>query len=131
MITDGVGGLLVPCGDIAALTVALQRLDTDPALRARLGAAALDTVRRRASTPSNATARRWLRTIAARTPQPTFTDPEAGWTARRPSCPGWGPVPLSSNVPSSTAKGSARISSAAASPVMCVPSVMCTPTTSS
>ena len=78
MITDGVDGLLVPCGDIAALAAALQRLDTDPALRARLGAAALDTARRFASTPTTATARRWLRTIAARTLQPTFTDPEAG-----------------------------------------------------
>ena len=56
MITDRACGLLVACGD-----------------------ATLDTARRRASTPTTATAtaRRWLRTIAARTPQPTFTDPEA------------------------------------------------------
>ncbi len=33
----GDGGLIVPEGDVAALTVALQRLVNDPALRARIG----------------------------------------------------------------------------------------------
>lgn len=40
VITDGVDGLLVPPGDVDALAMALRRLLEDPALRARLGAAA-------------------------------------------------------------------------------------------
>ena len=42
-ITDGVNGLLVPPRDPATLAAALSRLDTDPALRARLAAAATET----------------------------------------------------------------------------------------
>ncbi|MDQ2699518.1 MAG: glycosyltransferase, partial [Actinomycetota bacterium] len=42
-ITDGVNGLLVPPRDIDALAVALNRLDTDASLRARLAAAASAT----------------------------------------------------------------------------------------
>ncbi|MCG5433888.1 glycosyltransferase family 4 protein [Mycobacterium sp. MYCO198283] len=42
VVRDGVDGLLVPPGDRAALTAALQRLVTDDALRRRLGAAAAD-----------------------------------------------------------------------------------------
>lgn len=39
LIEDGVTGLLVPPGDAAALAAALQRLLSDPALRARMGQA--------------------------------------------------------------------------------------------
>ncbi|WP_306895242.1 glycosyltransferase [Agromyces albus] len=42
-IADGVNGLLVPPRDVDALASALTRLDTDAALRARLGAAAAAT----------------------------------------------------------------------------------------
>lgn len=47
IITDEVNGLLVPPGDVDALTVALQRLVADPELRARLGQAALEVHRTR------------------------------------------------------------------------------------
>ncbi|MDP9073369.1 MAG: glycosyltransferase family 4 protein [Actinomycetota bacterium] len=40
VVEDGVSGLLYPPGDIEALAGALRRLSEDPALRARLGAAA-------------------------------------------------------------------------------------------
>lgn len=46
MITDGRDGLLVPCGDVAALAEALARLLGDPALRLRLAAAARVSTRR-------------------------------------------------------------------------------------
>jgi glycosyltransferase involved in cell wall biosynthesis len=39
VVADGVSGLLVPPGDTAALAAALQRLDNDPQLAARLGQA--------------------------------------------------------------------------------------------
>ncbi|TIY10986.1 MAG: glycosyltransferase family 4 protein, partial [Mesorhizobium sp.] len=41
IITNEESGLLVPPGDVAALTEALTRLVENPALRARLGAAAM------------------------------------------------------------------------------------------
>jgi glycosyltransferase involved in cell wall biosynthesis len=44
IITDGVDGLLVAPGDVAALTAALRRLVLDQKLRARLGTAATRTV---------------------------------------------------------------------------------------
>lgn len=40
IVTDEQNGLLVPPGDVAALTKALTRLIEDPALRTRLGEAA-------------------------------------------------------------------------------------------
>jgi glycosyltransferase involved in cell wall biosynthesis len=44
VVTDGVDGLLVPMGDATALADAIRRLDDDPAMRQRLGAAALAKV---------------------------------------------------------------------------------------
>jgi len=40
-VTDGEDAVLVPKGDVEALTAALKAVDADPALRDRLGAAAL------------------------------------------------------------------------------------------
>ena len=40
VVTDGVNGLLVPVHDLGALADALEALLIDPALRARMGAAA-------------------------------------------------------------------------------------------
>ncbi len=45
LIDDGVNGLLVPEGDVPALTAALRRLMDDEGLRRRLGAQALETAR--------------------------------------------------------------------------------------
>lgn len=45
-VAHGINGMLYPSGDIAALAVALARF-ADPALAARLGQGALDTVRQR------------------------------------------------------------------------------------
>jgi glycosyltransferase involved in cell wall biosynthesis len=66
IVRDGVDGLLVPAGDVAALGDALLRLADDPALRARLGAAATDV---RARLSPAAVLPRWdalLRELAAR-----------------------------------------------------------------
>lgn len=49
IITDGVDGVLVPPRDEAALAEAVRALWLDPARRARIGAAALETVRARYS----------------------------------------------------------------------------------
>jgi glycosyltransferase involved in cell wall biosynthesis len=40
MIEDGTDGFLVPQEDVATITAATRKLATDPALRARMGAAA-------------------------------------------------------------------------------------------
>ena len=48
-VEDGVTGLLVPPGDTAALRAAVERLLGDPALRARLGAAAREKAQRELS----------------------------------------------------------------------------------
>jgi glycosyltransferase involved in cell wall biosynthesis len=47
VVEDGVNGLLVPPGDVAALRAALARLGADDGLRERLGRAARDTALRR------------------------------------------------------------------------------------
>jgi glycosyltransferase involved in cell wall biosynthesis len=44
LVQDGRNGLLVPAGDAVALAAALRQLARDPALRARLGAAAREDV---------------------------------------------------------------------------------------
>jgi len=45
LVDDGVSGVLVPPGDVAALAAALERLIREPLLRATLGAAGLARMR--------------------------------------------------------------------------------------
>ncbi len=52
LIEDGVSGLLVPPGDVGRLVAAVGRLLSDPALAARLGAAARRRVEQRYSRPA-------------------------------------------------------------------------------
>src|SRR5690606_9842259 len=49
LVEDGASGLLFPAGDAEALSVQLQRIASDPALRARLAARAERHVRERYS----------------------------------------------------------------------------------
>ncbi|WP_254715272.1 glycosyltransferase family 4 protein [Actinomadura sp. NAK00032] len=62
LIADGADGLLVANGDVDALTAALRKLISDPALRDRLGERALRSVRRHDLDHIGA---RWSRLIAA------------------------------------------------------------------
>jgi len=55
-VDDGVTGLLVPAGDIAALRSALERLLGDSELRAQLGAEAREKAQREFSFDAAATA---------------------------------------------------------------------------
>lgn len=56
VVTHGVDGLLVPPGDVAALSAAMQRLADDPEERQRLGAAAYETAQSRFGIAVNAAA---------------------------------------------------------------------------
>ena len=70
VVTDGETGLLVPPGDTPALAEALARLARDPALRARLGAAARADVDARFSREALARASIELYASTARAPRP-------------------------------------------------------------
>jgi glycosyltransferase involved in cell wall biosynthesis len=59
IIEDGVNGMLIPPGDVAALTAAIDAIVRDPAASGRLGAAARATITNRFS--STDIADRWLR----------------------------------------------------------------------
>lgn len=65
IVTDEVSGLIVPPGDVPALTEALRRAITDPALRERLGAAAQAVHRERLDLSAFGTAMQlaWQRAI--------------------------------------------------------------------
>jgi glycosyltransferase involved in cell wall biosynthesis len=86
LVIDNVTGLLVPGEDVEALAAAIDRLLTDPALAASLGAEAQRTVRDRFSTPRMIARTEALyldllsRKAAGRTwrpeePAPSFTKP--------------------------------------------------------
>lgn len=62
LITSGADGLLVPAGDVDALTAALRKLITDPELRDRLGDRALRSAR---SHDMERVGPRWSRLIAS------------------------------------------------------------------
>lgn len=70
LVTDGVDGLLVPCGDVTALGLAMRRLAGDEHERRRLGTAA--RVRAGAFTPAHAAAHLVLvyRSVLGRTGAP-------------------------------------------------------------
>ncbi|WP_245666874.1 glycosyltransferase family 4 protein [Actinomadura latina] len=65
LITPGADGLLVPSGDVDALSAALRKLITDPGLRDRLGERALRSVRRH---DIGRIGPRWSRLIASAVP---------------------------------------------------------------
>jgi glycosyltransferase involved in cell wall biosynthesis len=65
IISDGRDGLLVPGGDVAALTAALLRVTEDEELRRRLGAAGVETAKR--YDPAEIVAR-WQDLLSARLP---------------------------------------------------------------
>jgi glycosyltransferase involved in cell wall biosynthesis len=60
VITDGVDGLLVPTGDVRALTSALSTLRDDPRLRARLADAGHAAARELGATVTTPVLRDWL-----------------------------------------------------------------------
>ncbi|WP_309237353.1 glycosyltransferase family 4 protein [Actinomadura sp. BRA 177] len=76
LITSGADGLLVPAGDVEALTAALRKLITDPGLRDRLGEEALRSARRH---DLGHIGPRWSRLIAA-----AITDGRTGMAALIP-----------------------------------------------
>lgn len=77
VVTDGVDGLLVPCGDEDALVAALERLRTEPELLDALRAAAPAAIARYDVDVLLATLEPWLRAVAqgARLPQSTSAWP--------------------------------------------------------
>jgi glycosyltransferase involved in cell wall biosynthesis len=60
VITDGVDGLLVPCGDEAAMGLALTRLRDDASLRRRLAVAGRETAGRYGAAQAAADLSTWL-----------------------------------------------------------------------
>ncbi|MFA1551664.1 glycosyltransferase family 4 protein [Actinomadura chokoriensis] len=66
LITSGEDGLLVPAGDVEALTAALRKLIDDPGLRDRLGDRALRSVRRY---DLDRIGPRWSRLVASAAPR--------------------------------------------------------------
>lgn len=64
VVTDGVDGLLTPCGDVDALTGALARLRDDPALRRELAERGRRTARRFGGSAESQGLREWLRLLA-------------------------------------------------------------------
>ena len=60
IITDGVDGLLVPCGDEAAMAGALRRLREDAGLRRRLATAGRETAERFGAGPAAEALSSWL-----------------------------------------------------------------------
>ena len=73
LVEDGVTGLLVPPGDVAALRSALERLLADPELRARWGppGAGLSSSVRRCGSSDRRGLRRRGRLNPRRSPTPT------------------------------------------------------------
>ncbi len=68
IVEDGVNGLLVPAGDTAGLAAAIERVLTDGALAARLGAGAAAAASKWTATPEQY-AERWRRSSTRRSPR--------------------------------------------------------------
>ncbi|MCZ4560881.1 glycosyltransferase family 4 protein [Rhodococcus sp. IEGM 1401] len=67
VITDGQDGLLTPCGDVAALTDALERLRDNPALVERLSSAATTRARDYDMEAISRSMQTWLDTVLDKT----------------------------------------------------------------